>query len=95
MPRHAGLFSGVFTRLKPIVHDMPMQSFVMGGNHAFTVTLADGEVWQQLDEDQVYHPADWRKPASDMRVTISPDAMHTFILQVSDENRIYKVRRIH
>ena len=95
MPRDAGLFSGVFTRLKPIVHDMPMKSFVQDGTGAFTVTLADGQVWQQLDEDQVYHRADWRKPASEMLVTISPDAMHTFILEVSGENRVYKVRRIH
>ena len=95
MPRNAGLFSGVFTRLKPIVHDMPMKSFVQDGKGAFTVTLADGQVWQQLDEDQVYHRADWRKPASEMLVTISPDAMHTFILEVSGENHVYKVRRIH
>ena len=94
MPRSSGLFSGIFSNLKPVVSDMPMKSFVMDGNRAFTVTLVDGEVWQQLDEDQVYHHADWRKPASEMLVTISPDAMHTFVLRVADENRIYKVRRI-
>jgi hypothetical protein len=94
MPRHADLFSGIFSNIKPIVSNMPMKSFVMNGNGAFTVTLVDGEVWQQLDEDQIYHPADWRKPAAEMRVTISPDAMHTFILQVSGINRRHKVRRI-
>jgi hypothetical protein len=94
MPRHAGLFDGIFTTIKPIVRDMPMKSFVLDSTGAFTVTLVDGEVWQQLDEDQIYHPANWRKPASEMRVTISPDVMHTFVLIVAGENRMHKVRRI-
>jgi len=29
-----------------------------------------------------------------MLVTIKPDAMHTFILTLSDENYMYKVHRI-
>jgi hypothetical protein len=94
MPRTAGLFDGIFVHMKPIVRDMPMESFVVDGKGVFTVTLVDGEVWQQLDEDQVYHPADWHKPASEMRATITPDVMRTFVLVVSDEHRMYKVRRI-
>ena len=94
MPRRTGLFNGIFNSIKPIVRDMPMKSFVLDDKGAFTVTLVDGEVWRQLDEDQFYHRADWRKPASEMEVTISPDAMHTFVLVVSGENRMYKVRRI-
>jgi len=95
MPRNVGLFTGMFNNLKPIVNNMPMQSFVRDDKGAFTVTLEDGQVWQQLSEDAVFHAARWRKAASDMRVTIAPDAMHTFILTVSGEHYIYKVRRIH
>jgi hypothetical protein len=94
MPRNAGLFSGILHNNKPIVRDMPMQSFVLDKNGAFTVTLADGQVWEQSPEDEVYHPARWHKPAADMQVTISPDTMHTFILEVSGEQYIYKVHRI-
>jgi hypothetical protein len=94
MPRSAGLFDGIFVHMKPIVRDMPMKSFAQEGKGGFTVTLVDGEVWQQTDEDQIYHPADWRRPASEMEVTISPDVMHTYVLIVSGENRAYKVRRI-
>lgn len=94
MPRGMSLFNGIFNNVTPVVRDMPMKSFVLDGKGAFTVTLVDGEVWQQLDEDQIYHPADWRKPASEMLVTISPDAMHTFVLVVSGDNRMHKVRRI-
>jgi hypothetical protein len=96
MPRNAhGLFAGLFGDLKPIVRNMPMESFVLDGKGAFTVTLVDGQVWQQSPEDEIYHPARWRKAASDMLVTISPDAMHTFSLMVEGENLYYKVHRIH
>jgi hypothetical protein len=30
-----------------------------------------------------------------MRVTITPDAMHVFLMTVPGEGRIYKVRRTH
>jgi hypothetical protein len=94
MPRNAGLFAGMFDDVKPIVRNMPMQSFTMSKAGTFTVTLTDGQVWQQVDEDQVYHPARWRKPASQMAVTIAPGVMHTFNMKVDGESRSYKVRRI-
>ena len=95
MPRNTGLLNGLFNDIKPIVRNMPMQSFSLDRGGAFTVTLADGQVWQQSAEDEVYHPARWRKAAGDMLVTIAPDVMHTFTMRVSDEQRIYKVHRIH
>jgi hypothetical protein len=94
MPRNTGLFNGMFNNVKPIVRHAPMQSYSFDKSGAFTATLADGQVWVQSDEDQVYHPAHWRKPASEMLVTIAPNAMHTFILTVDGESRFYKVRRI-
>jgi hypothetical protein len=94
MPRNTGLFAGMFDDAKPIVRSMPMQSFTMRREGTFTVTLLDGQVWQQADEDQIYHPARWRKPASQMLVTIAPAPMHTFNLKVEGESKSYKVRRI-
>ena len=94
MPRSTGLLNGMFNDIKPIVRNMPMQSFVLDKTGAFTVTLQDGQVWKQSAEDQVYHPAHWRKPAAELLVTIAPSAMHTFEMTVSDENRGYKVHRI-
>ena len=79
MPRRPGLFAGIISNPKPIVVDMPMQSYVLNAKGAFTVTLADGQVWEQLAEDEVYHPARWRKEASEMQVTISPASMRIFI----------------
>jgi len=95
MPRSTGLFSGLFTNLKPIVRNMPMQSFTLDRQGAFTVTLADGQVWQQSAEDEIYHPARWDRAATQMLVTVSPDVMHTFTLAVAGEDRLYKVHRIH
>ena len=94
MPRNTGLLNGMFNDIKPVVHNMPMRSFILDKQGAFTVTLADGQVWRQAAEDEVYHPARWRKPAPDMLVTIAPSVMHTFTMTVDNESRIYKVRRI-
>jgi len=94
MPRNTGLLNGLFNDIKPIVRSMPMQSFALDKQGAFTVILADGQVWKQAAEDEIYHPARWRKAAAQMLVTIAPGAMHTFTMTVDGESRVYKVRRI-
>ena len=94
MPRKPGLFAGIISNPKPIVVDVPMQSYVLNDKGAFTVTLPDGQVWEQLAEDEVYHPARWRKPAPELLVTISPGPMRTFTMMVAGEQRVYKVRRL-
>jgi hypothetical protein len=95
MPRSTGLLNGVFNNIKPIVRNAQVQSYSFNKSGAFTITLTDGQIWMQSDEDQVYHPARWRKPASEMLVSIAPNAMHTFNLTVAGESRFYKVRRVH
>ena len=94
MPRPVGILGGVFSDPKPVVRNVPMQSYVFDKNGAFTVTLPDGQVWQQSPEDEVYHRARWHRPAEQMLVTIKPDAMHTYILTLFDENYMYNVHRI-
>jgi hypothetical protein len=94
MPRPVGILGGLFSDPRPVVTNMPLQSYEMDKDGAFTVTLADGQVWEQSPEDHVYHPARWREEASHMRVTIRPAAMHTYQLTVLGQNYMYKVRRI-
>jgi hypothetical protein len=94
MPRSTGLFTGMFNDAKPIVNRMPMQTYTFDRAGAFTVTLIDGQIWKQSPEDEVYHPARWRKDAGQLMVTIAPGVMHTFNMKVGDESRTYKVRRI-
>jgi hypothetical protein len=96
MPRERGMFAGIFTSPKPIVKNMPMQSYEIDKTAKyFTVTLQDGQVWEQQAEDAVYHPARWRKPAEEMEVTITPDAMRVYLMTIKDDGKIYKVKRIH
>lgn len=95
MPRTRGLMAGLVGTTRPVVNKVPMESFTMDKNGAFTVTLADGEIWRQSQEDAVYHPAHWREAGPGTLVTIRPDAMNTFTMEIVGEQRIYKVRRIH
>jgi hypothetical protein len=76
-----------------VVNNAPIKAYDLSGD-GFTVTLQDGQVWQQTPDDASKHPVRWREPASSMRVTISQAAMHTFNLVVGDENTHHKVKRI-
>jgi hypothetical protein len=76
-----------------VVQNAPIQSYDIKGGR-FTVTLPDGQVWRQTEEDASKFPVNWSDPASSMRVTISQGAMHSFNLVVGDENEHHKVARI-
>jgi hypothetical protein len=94
MPRSRGMFAGFFTDTVPVVKNMAVKSYEFGGDGGFTVTLADGQVWKQADEDPVYHRAHWREPASALSVTVAPGAMNSFNLRVAGEEQLYKVHRV-
>jgi hypothetical protein len=94
MPRNPGLFSGMFRDPAPIVRKVPVKSFSFDGKGAFTVVLADSQVWKQSEEDAVYHPAKWRGAGTDMLVSIAPSNMNTFNLTVDGSDRYYKVHRV-
>ena len=83
MPKPVGILGGLFTDPKPVVHDVPMQSYVFDKNGAFTDYAAGWPGLATNSEDEIYHRARWRRPASQMLVTIKPDAMHTFILTLA------------
>ena len=95
MPRRKdGLFNGILNDVKPIVRKVPMQSFTLDRKGAFTVTLADGQVWKQNDEDETRHPAHWGQAGPGILVNITPDAMATYTMTVEGQQRMYKVHRI-
>jgi len=76
-----------------VINNTPIKSYEVAGG-GFTVTLPDGQVWQQTEDDASKHPVRWRQPASSMRVTISQGAMRSFNLVLNDENQHYKVKRV-
>jgi len=94
MPRTGGIFTGLLSASKPVVKSIPMQSFSFNRAGGVIVTLADGEVWEQVTEDEVYHPARWNRQPQEMLVTISPAVMRTFSMKVQGEYGLYKVKRI-
>jgi hypothetical protein len=94
MPHNPGLFSGMFRDPAPIVRKIPVKSVSFDRKGAFTVVLADNQVWKQSEEDAIYHPAKWRGAGTDMLVSIAPSNMNTFNLSVEGSERYYKVHRI-
>ncbi|HEY0267208.1 MAG TPA: hypothetical protein VGC16_10680 [Rhizomicrobium sp.] len=90
-PKRSGIFD--FIGGDDVVSNAPIKSYDVTRD-GFVVTLPDGQVWKQTDDDASKHPVNWRQPASSMRVTISQAAMHTFNLVVGDENLHHKVTRI-
>ena len=91
MPKRSGLLD-VFGG-DDVVNNAPVKSYEVA-NDGFTVTLPDGQVWQQTEADAAKNPARWRQPATSMRVTIRQGAMHSFNLVLNDQNQHYKVKRI-
>jgi hypothetical protein len=90
-PKRSGIFD-VFGGTD-VVNNAPIQSYQVTAK-GFTVTLPDGQVWKQTDEDASKFPVNWRDPASSMRVTITQGALHSFNLVMGDETRHHKVTRI-
>jgi hypothetical protein len=95
MPRGRGIFAGFFTDTAPVVKNMTVKSYEFGGDGGFIITLSDGQVWKQADEDPIYHRARWREPAATLHVSIAPGAMNSFNMRVAGEEQLYKVHRIH
>ncbi|HSS14821.1 MAG TPA: hypothetical protein VLL04_13065 [Rhizomicrobium sp.] len=90
-PKRSGIFD-VFGG-DDVVNNAPLRSYDVTRD-GFTITLLDGQVWQQTDDDAQKHPVSWSRPASSMRVTISQGAMHSFNLVVGEENLHHKVKRV-
>jgi hypothetical protein len=80
--KSGGFWSDVLGSGKPTVTDMPMASYRFAANGTFTVTLQNGQVYQQDESDTVF--AKWTRPAAGYQVTITP-AADKFLLKVKGE----------
>jgi hypothetical protein len=74
----------------PVQSRMAAYSFDKYG--LFTVTLANGQVWRQVDGDTDY--AHWKKPASTYTAHVTAGFMRSFNFQVRGLPGLYKVQRI-
>lgn len=74
-----------------VLSKIPASSYSFDRQGSFTVTLANGQVWRQQDNDEVAH---WSKPARDYLVTVTKGALNSYNLGVSGDSNTYKVQRL-
>jgi hypothetical protein len=74
-------------------HWSPMTSYRFDRFGIFTVTLSNGQVWQQLSGDTDF--AHWTKPAARYAVRITRGALGSFNLKVKGGSSAFKVERIN
>ena len=70
----------------------PMASYAINHNGFFTLTLQNGEVWQQNDGDS--NMSNWHKPAASYIVTVTAGAVGSSNMEVKGEAAFYKVKRL-
>jgi hypothetical protein len=90
-PKESG---GFFSRIlggEAVITAMPLSSYQFNSQGFFTITLANGQVWEQRD-GPVAH---WQGPASQYLATISKGAVGSFNLAIAHESARYKVRRLN
>jgi hypothetical protein len=91
-PSNASIFG-----LRPKLQTQPdrvlatMARYEFDKDRHFTVTLANGQVWRQIEGDDVY--AKWNKPARYYSVIITRGMFGSFNLQVAKMGGVYKVHR--
>jgi hypothetical protein len=90
-PRHrAGMIASLLGA-KDFFIESRMTSYRFDGRGRFTVTLANGQSWEQVGDDRV---AQWSKPAPDYLVNITGGAFGSFNLAVKGHAGLFKVRRV-
>jgi hypothetical protein len=87
-PANRGFFAELFGPSPGVVTTMSSYSFDSRG--LFTVTLSNGETWQQLSSDA--NVAHWREAASKYRVSVS-EGINSALLTVNNDGESYHVRR--
>lgn len=88
--KSGGFWSDVLGNTKAEARNIAMSKYNFDRNGMLTVTLANGQVWQQMDSDLAR--AKWNKPASSYRVSVSRGVMGTYDMRVRGDGTTYKVR---
>jgi hypothetical protein len=89
---NTGLIANILGEARVADIHANLVSYSFNGSGQFTVTLSNGQIWEQSSSDT--NQAKWSRPASSMSVTISPGAFATFNLFANGEGRAYKVKRL-
>jgi len=86
-----GFLSALLGSTEPIASKMPMTEYGFGRDRRFTVTMADGHVWQQVESD--IRLVKWNKPAASYKVTIT-NSSTPGVYDLWLDGVIYKVTRV-
>lgn len=89
--KSGGFLSDIIGDTKPLANNMPMTAYGFGRDGKFTVTMADGHVWQQAESD--IKLAKWNRPAASYRVDIT-NGSSTDLYNMRVRGEIYKVTRV-
>ena len=90
-PKKEGFISYVLGGRKQ-VEMMPFQNYHFDGNGRFTVTLANGQVWRQMDDDT--HVAHWKNDPARYVASIRTGSMGSSILEVKGEVSGFMVQQV-
>ncbi len=89
--KSGGFWSDLVGNTKPLAANMAMTAYGFGRDGKFTVTMADGHVWQQAESD--IRSANWTGPAQSYKATINyGTAPEFFNMRVNGV--VYKVTRV-
>ena len=85
---------GIFSYLlggQTVMTRVPLTDYSVDHDGLFTVTLANGQVWRELDGSPTPH---WHGPASRYQASIAKGALASYNLVIAGEGTTYKVQRI-
>lgn len=90
-PRHQGFLSYVLGGRRQ-VEGVPLRDYRFDGTRHFTVTLANGQVWRQADDD--IRLASWTAAPTHYIATIKTGSLGSSILQVQGDASAFVVRPV-
>lgn len=92
-PSHRTGFFSYLLGGNSIVENSKLKSYTFDRAGHFMVVLSNGEVWQQVADDQVL--ASWRGSPAQYVISIQTGALGSYTLMVEGEDQAYKVQRAH
>lgn len=74
------------------IHRVPLKAYTYNHAGIFTISLQNGEIWAQVDGDSSL--SHWHKVPSNYLANITQGFWGSFDLTVSNDEKVYKVRRV-
>jgi hypothetical protein len=87
-----GGIASFFLGGQKVLTNMPMTAYTIDNGGMFTLTLANGQVWREVEGSPVPH---WRDPASRYTVSITKGSLDSYNLIIEGEGVQYKAKRLH